>query len=199
VGPLVGVRIIELAGLGPAPYCSMLLSDLGAEVIRIDRVAPIDRGELNFDPSFDLLNRGRRSLAVDLKQPQGVELVLRLVETADALVERFRPGVAERLGLGPKTCRARNRKLVYGRMTGWGQDGPLASAAASTSRRRSTLPVVVRGSSSMKFTTRGTLWRARRWTGTWYGDRHLIGHEYIVSTQIGAVHFSDRFSIIHYR
>jgi alpha-methylacyl-CoA racemase len=107
----------------------MLLSDLGAEVIRIDRVVPIDRGRLNLDPSFDLLNRGRRSFAVDLKQAQGIELVLRLVETADALVEGFRPGVAERLGLGPTTCLARNPKLVYGRMTGWGQEGPLASSA----------------------------------------------------------------------
>lgn len=129
MGPLAGVRILELAGLGPAPYCSMLLSDLGAEVLRIDRVKPVDRGEPNFDPSFDLLNRGRRSLAVDLKQPQGVELVLRLVESADALVEGFRPGVAERMGLGPDTCLARNPKLVYGRMTGWGQQGPLAPAA----------------------------------------------------------------------
>ena len=129
MGPLKGIRILELAGLGPAPYCCMLLSDLGAEVIRIDRVRPIDRGTLDFDPSHDLLNRGRRSLAVNLKDPRGIDLVLRLVETSDALIEGFRPGVAERLGLGPEVCHERNARLVFGRMTGWGQDGPLAQAA----------------------------------------------------------------------
>ena len=129
MGPLAGIRVIELAGLGPAPYACMLLSDLGAEVIRIDRVAPIDRGELNHDPTHDLLNRGRRSIAVNLKEPRGLDLVLRLVETSDVLVEGFRPGVAERLGLGPETCLERKPSLIYGRMTGWGQEGPLASAA----------------------------------------------------------------------
>lgn len=128
-GPLAGVRVLEIAALGPAPYCAMLLSDLGAEVVRVDRPEAADRGVLNTDPRFDLLNRGRRSIAVDLKQFTGVETVLRLVERADALLEGFRPGVAERLGVGPEACLARNPRLVYGRMTGWGQDGPLARSA----------------------------------------------------------------------
>ncbi|MFW6094110.1 MAG: CaiB/BaiF CoA transferase family protein [Pseudomonadota bacterium] len=123
MGPLSGFRIIELAGIGPGPFCGMMLSDMGAEVIRIDRIGA---GGGN---TKDVLARNRRSVAVDLKQPEGVETVLRLVETADALFEGFRPGVTERLGLGPEDCMARNPKLVYGRMTGWGQDGPMASAA----------------------------------------------------------------------
>jgi alpha-methylacyl-CoA racemase len=122
MGPLSGFRIIELAGIGPGPFCGMMLSDMGAEVIRVDRVGAGGRGQ-------DVLTRNRRSVAVDLKQPAGVETVLRLVETADALFEGFRPGVTERLGLGPDDCLARNPKLVYGRMTGWGQDGPMAQAA----------------------------------------------------------------------
>lgn len=128
MGPLTGFRILEIAGLGPAPFCAMLLSDLGAEVVRVDRLAPPGRGVLDVDPRLDLLQRGRRSLAVDLKHPRGAETVLRLVEKADALIEGFRPGVAERLGIGPEDCLARNPRLVYGRMTGWGQEGPLASA-----------------------------------------------------------------------
>ena len=128
-GPLAGVRIVEIAAIGPVPYCAMLLSDLGAEVVRIDRAGGVDRGVLNGDPRYELLNRGRRSVALDLKRPQGLEAALRLVARADALLEGFRPGVAERLGLGPEACLARNPKLVYGRMTGWGQDGPLAAAA----------------------------------------------------------------------
>jgi alpha-methylacyl-CoA racemase len=122
-GPLRGVRVVELAGLAPVPFGCMVLADLGAEVIRIDRpgVAPL----VPNDP----LTRGRRAIAVDLKRPQGVELVLRLAERADVLVEGFRPGVAERLGIGPEQCHARNPRLVYGRMTGWGQTGPLADRA----------------------------------------------------------------------
>ncbi len=127
-GPLSGLKILEIAALGPAPFCAMLLSDLGAEVVRIDRPGPPERGVLGVDPRLDLLQRGRRSLAVDLKHPRGAETVLRLVERADALIEGFRPGVAERLGIGPDACLARNPKLVYGRMTGWGQTGPLAPA-----------------------------------------------------------------------
>jgi alpha-methylacyl-CoA racemase len=122
MGPLNGFRIIELAGIGPGPFCGMMLSDMGAEVIRIDRPGGGGRGH-------DVLARNRRSLAVDLKNPEGVATVLRLVETADALFEGFRPGVTERLGLGPDECLARNPKLVYGRMTGWGQEGPMALAA----------------------------------------------------------------------
>lgn len=123
MGPLKGFRIIELAGIGPGPFCGMMLSDMGAEVIRVDRIgAGGGRGQ-------DVLARNRRSIAVDLKKPEGVETVLRLIETADALFEGFRPGVTERLGLGPDVCLARNPKLVYGRMTGWGQDGPMAQAA----------------------------------------------------------------------
>lgn len=123
MGPLAGYRIIELAGIGPGPFCGMMLSDMGAEVIRVDRKTDNPRAPK------DVLARNRRSIAVDLKKPEGVETVLRLVEGADALFEGFRPGVTERLGLGPDDCLARNPKLVYGRMTGWGQDGPLAQAA----------------------------------------------------------------------
>jgi alpha-methylacyl-CoA racemase len=127
-GPLEGVRIIELAGLGPAPFAGMMLADAGADIIRVDRA---DRATYppREDPHVDLMNRGRRSVAVDLKHPDGVALVLRLVEQADGLMEGFRPGVAERLGLGPEECLAQNPKLVYGRMTGYGQDGPMAPAA----------------------------------------------------------------------
>ncbi|HBA41482.1 MAG TPA: carnitine dehydratase, partial [Alphaproteobacteria bacterium] len=128
MGPLAGVRIVEIAGIGPGPMCAMLLADLGAEVIRIDRTEAADLG-MKRDPKADLLNRGRRSLAVDLKTPEGVETVLKLVEKADAFTEGFRPGVTERLGIGPDVCLKRNPKLVYGRMTGWGQHGPLAHAA----------------------------------------------------------------------
>ncbi len=127
-GPLAGIKVIELAGIGPGPMCAMLLSDLGAEVIRVDRLAAIDLG-LDRGRKFNLLNRGRRSVGVDLKSPEGVETVLELVDQADALIEGFRPGVTERLGLGPDVCLARNPKLVYGRMTGWGQEGPVAHAA----------------------------------------------------------------------
>ena len=123
MGPLNGFRIIELAGIGPGPFCGMMLSDMGAEVIRVDRIAK------GVGAPKDVLQRNRQSVAVDLKKPEGIEVVLKLVESADALFEGFRPGVTERLGLGPDECMARNEKLVYGRMTGWGQDGPLAQAA----------------------------------------------------------------------
>ncbi len=131
MGPLEGVRIVELAGIGPAPFCAMLLSDMGAEVIRVDRAANVghDVGREGEDPRFGLLQRGRRNIAVDLKNPAGVAAVLRLIDRADALIEGFRPGVMERLGLGPDICLPRNPKLVYGRMTGWGQDGPIAHTA----------------------------------------------------------------------
>lgn len=127
-GPLEGIKVIEMAGIGPGPMCAMLLADLGAEVVRIDRVQSAGLG-LPRDPRGDLLNRGRRSVAVDLKATTGVDVVLRMVERADALIEGFRPGVMERLGVGPAPCFERNPKLVYGRMTGWGQHGPLAHAA----------------------------------------------------------------------
>jgi len=123
MGPLNGFRIIELAGIGPGPFCGMMLSDMGAEVIRVDRIAK------GVGAPKDVLQRNRQSVAVDLKKPEGIEIVLKLVESADALFEGFRPGVTERLGLGPDECMARNEKLVYGRMTGWGQDGPLAQSA----------------------------------------------------------------------
>ena len=123
MGPLEGIRVIELAGIGPGPFCGMLLSDMGAEVIRIERKGA--RG----GSKYDVLSRGRKSVAVDLKKPEGVETVLKLVEKADILQEGFRPGVTERLGLGPDVCLERNPKLVYGRMTGWGQYGPMAHAA----------------------------------------------------------------------
>jgi alpha-methylacyl-CoA racemase len=123
MGPLSGFKIIELAGIGPGPFCGMMLSDMGAEVIRVERLSSADKAPK------DVLARNRKSVALDLKNPAGVEAVLRLVESADALFEGFRPGVTERLGLGPDQCMARNERLVYGRMTGWGQDGPMAQAA----------------------------------------------------------------------
>jgi alpha-methylacyl-CoA racemase len=121
-GPLEGVRVVELAGIGPGPFCGMLLADMGAEVVRVDR--PPLPGAWP-----DLMARGKRSVVVDLKHEAGAEVVLRLVASADALLEGFRPGVAERLGVGPDACLARNPSLVYGRMTGWGQDGPLRQSA----------------------------------------------------------------------
>ena len=126
-GPLKGFRIVELAGIGPGPFAGMMLADMGADVIRVDRAESVREG--SGANVFDVLGRGRRSVGVDLKHPDGREAVLRLVEHADALIEGFRPGVTERLGLGPDDCAARNPKLVYGRMTGWGQDGPYAPAA----------------------------------------------------------------------
>jgi alpha-methylacyl-CoA racemase len=127
-GPLAGVRVIEVAGIGPGPFCAMMLADMGAEVLRVDRTGPADLG-LPVAPRFSVLNRGRRSVALDLKNPGAVAAVKRLVAGADALIEGFRPGVMERLGLGPDVCLDVNPRLVYGRMTGWGQDGPLAAAA----------------------------------------------------------------------
>ena len=120
--------MVEMAGIGPGPMCAMLLADLGADVIRIDRIESANLG-LPRDPRTDLLMRSRRSIAIDLKTPMGVDTALRLIDGADALIEGFRPGVMERLGLGPTICLKRNPSLVYGRMTGWGQDGPLAHAA----------------------------------------------------------------------
>ncbi len=124
MGPLKGIRVIEMAGIGPGPFCAMMLSDMGAEVVRIDRLSHKGVGS-----RANVLNRGRRSLALDLKTPQGVETTLALIDEADVLIEGFRPGVMERLGLGPEPCLERNPKLVYGRMTGWGQSGPLAQTA----------------------------------------------------------------------
>ena len=127
-GPLDGIRIIEVAGIGPGPFAAMLLADMGAEVLRVDRAQAVRGGDPG-RPPVDVLNRGRRSVGIDLKNADGVETLLRLVESADALIEGFRPGVAERLGIGPDDCLSRNPKLVYGRMTGWGQEGPMAHAA----------------------------------------------------------------------
>ena len=120
--PLTGLRIVEFAGIGPGPFAAMMLADMGADVVRVDRI------DAQHD-SQDFLARGRRSIALDLKHPAAVEVALKLIDRADGLIEGFRPGVMERLGLGPDICRARNSRLVYGRMTGWGQDGPLAQAA----------------------------------------------------------------------
>jgi len=122
-GPLNGIKIVEFAGIGPGPFCAMLLSDMGAEIIRIDRKGSRG-GSVN-----DIGSRGRKSVALDLKKPEGIEACLKLIENADVVQEGFRPGVMERLGLGPDVCLARNPNLVYGRMTGWGQYGPLANAA----------------------------------------------------------------------
>ncbi len=129
MGPLEGVKVVEIASIGPGPMCAMLLSDLGATVLRVDRASAVGV-EPALAPQFATLQRGRQSIAVDLKNPDGVETVLQLVDGTDALIEGFRPGVTERLGIGPDDCFARNPKLVYGRMTGWGQDGPMAQAAA---------------------------------------------------------------------
>ncbi|GGT99847.1 CaiB/BaiF CoA transferase family protein [Actinomadura citrea] len=126
-GPLSGVRVIELAGIGPGPFAAMLLADLGADVIRVDRASAVRDGETA--GGTDFTNRGKRSIAIDLKSERGKEVVLRLVEKSDVLLEGFRPGVTERLGIGPDDCLARNPRLVYGRMTGWGQQGPLAQTA----------------------------------------------------------------------
>ncbi len=128
MGPLSGYKIIEMAGIGPAPMCAMLLADMGADVLLIDRTTGSDLG-IPLNAKYDLLKRGRRSVALDLKRPEAVAAVLRLVAKADALIEGFRPGVMERLALGPDICLQRNPRLVYGRMTGWGQEGPLAQAA----------------------------------------------------------------------
>ncbi|MFD8537555.1 CaiB/BaiF CoA transferase family protein [Streptomyces rubrogriseus] len=125
-GPLAGVRVVELAGIGPGPFAAMLLADLGADVVRVDR--PGGPG-LGIDPAHDVTNRNKRSVVVDLKAPDGPARVLDLAERADVLIEGYRPGVAERLGVGPGDCHARNPRLVYGRMTGWGQEGPLAQRA----------------------------------------------------------------------
>lgn len=126
MGPLEGIRLVEFAGIGPGPFCAMMLSDMGADIIRVDRkpTSP-DRGHAR----FNILNRGRPSIGLDLKSPEGKEAALKLIEQADGLFEGFRPKVMERLGLGPDVCLERNPKLVFGRMTGWGQDGPLAVAA----------------------------------------------------------------------
>ena len=128
MGPLNGIKVVELAGIGPGPMCAMLLSDMGADVIRVDRTTESGLG-MKREPQYDLLNRGRRSVAIDLKSTAGRDSVLRLVSNADALIEGFRPGVTERLGLGPEPCGEANPALVYGRMTGWGQHGPIAHAA----------------------------------------------------------------------
>ena len=128
MGPLSGIKIIEVAGIGPGPYAAMMLADMGADVIRIDRSAAVQGGDPAVPPA-DIFNRGRRSIGIDLKSPEGVETLLQLVGEADALIEGFRPGVAERLGFGPDVCLERNPKLVFGRMTGWGQEGPYAPTA----------------------------------------------------------------------
>ncbi|HEY0447694.1 CaiB/BaiF CoA-transferase family protein [Actinophytocola sp.] len=128
MGPLSGLRIVELAGRGPGPFAGMMLSDMGAEVVRVDRPGG-DRHVQAPDPRLELVVRGRRSVLVDLKHPAGADVVLRLADQADGIFEGFRPGVVERLGVGPEVCLSRNPRLVYGRATGWGQDGPLAAAA----------------------------------------------------------------------
>ncbi|WP_326595332.1 CaiB/BaiF CoA transferase family protein [Streptomyces sp. NBC_01803] len=125
-GPLDGVRVVELAGIGPGPFAAMLLADLGADVVRVDRPGG---AALGLDPARDVTNRNKRSVVIDLKSGEGAGLVLDLATRADVLIEGYRPGVTERLGVGPADCLARNPRLVYGRMTGWGQDGPLADSA----------------------------------------------------------------------
>jgi alpha-methylacyl-CoA racemase len=127
-GPLTGYKVIELAGIGPAPMCAMMLSDMGAEVVRVDRLADAGLG-IAMPKKYNFLGRGRKSIAIDLKNPAGIEALLKLIDGADCLLEGFRPGVMERLGMGPDVCMARNPKLVFARVTGWGQEGPLSKAA----------------------------------------------------------------------
>lgn len=127
-GPLAGYRIVEIAGIGPGPFAGMMLADMGAEIIRVERTQAV-RGPAPDEPHYDVLLRGRRNIAIDLKNPDGLETLLALIEHADALIEGFRPGVMERLGVGPDICLQRNPKLVFGRMTGWGQQGPYSAAA----------------------------------------------------------------------
>ena len=130
MGPLSDVRVLELAGIGPAPFAGMMLADMGAQVIRIDHIpSGVGGAAAAIMRNDGIVDRGRRSIALNLKDPRGVETALKLIERADVLIEGFRPGVIEKLGLGPAACHARNRKLVYGRVTGWGQTGPLAQAA----------------------------------------------------------------------
>ncbi len=131
MGPLNGVKIVEIASIGPGPYCAMMLADMGADVIRVDRKNQAGRPgtTVGANPRHETLNRGRRSVAVDLKNPAAIETVLKMCEGADVILEGFRPGVMERLGLGPDVVQARNEKIIYGRMTGWGQDGPYANVA----------------------------------------------------------------------
>src|SRR5664279_6294813 len=131
VGPLGGITVVEMSGIGPGPFAGMLLADLGATVVRVDRLSGTEPGILSVlsEGRADVVSRGRRSIAIDLKSAEGVELVLKLVDSADVLIEGYRPGVMERLGLGPDVCLRRNPKLAFGRVTGWGQDGPLAHAA----------------------------------------------------------------------
>ena len=124
MGPLTDIRVVEMAGIGPGPFTAMMLSDLGAEVIRLDRLSHKGLGH-----RANVLNRGRKSIAIDLKNPRGIETTLRLIEQADVVLEGFRPGVMERLGLGPRECLSSNPRLIFGRMTGWGQTGPLSQAA----------------------------------------------------------------------
>ena len=128
MGPLEGIRIIEMAGIGPAPFCGMMLADMGAEEIRIDRREKADLG-LDRGPAYEVMNRGRKSIALDIKKPEAVAIVKRLVKDADGLIEGFRPGVMERLGLGPDVLSEINPRLVFGRMTGFGQEGPMAQRA----------------------------------------------------------------------
>src|SRR5260370_2115077 len=128
MGPLTGFKIVEIAGIGPAPMCAMRLADLGATVLRVERVQPSGLG-IDKPSRFEIMNRSRHAIAVDLKNKQGVETILRLAAGADAFIEGFRPGVTERLGIGPHACLARNPRLGYGPMTGWGHSRPLAHAA----------------------------------------------------------------------
>ena len=130
-GPLSGIKVIEIAGIGPAPCAGMMLADMGADVILVERRAPNANAEPDAQAQANQMfyNRGKRSIALDLKKPESTAIVLSLIESADILIEGFRPGVMERLGLGPDVCHERNPALIFGRMTGWGQSGPLAHAA----------------------------------------------------------------------
>jgi len=173
MGPLAGIRIVEFVGIGPGPMAAMLFADLGADVIRVDRITPSGLG-IALPKRFGLLGRSRPSIAVDLKKAEGVALTADLIAKADGLIEGFRPGTMERLGLGPDVALKRNPRLVYGRMTGWGQTGPLATistiwrspercmrsgARGKSRRRRSTSPPISAAARSIS----PSAWRARSW------------------------------------
>ena len=166
MGVLDGIRVVEIAGIGPGPFCGMLLADMGAEVILVERADAKAGGMLDLGKSA-IVNRGKRSLALNLKDPRAIDAVLRLIDGADALIEGMRPGVLERLGLGPEICLARNPRLVYGRMTGWGQDGPVSASCRARPQLHRTLrrAVVCRRSQV------GRLWRRPRCWAIWAAAR----------------------------
>ena len=168
MGPLSGKKIVEIAGIGPAPFAAMMLADMGAEVIRVSRPSG-SMLSMAQNEKLDFGNRGKRCIALNLKDPHAADVVLRLVESADAIIEGYRPGVMEKLGLGPEVCLARNPRIVFGRMTGWGQDGPLGNAAGrphDPESQRSTLELALRVLESAP-AAHTTVQSPLRWSDDW--------------------------------